>query len=298
LVSIVIATYNGAAHLQEQLDSVAAQTYDHIEVIAIDDCSTDATLAILERYREAHPNTRIIRNEKNLGYQKNFEKGFTFANGDFIAPCDQDDIWMPEKIETLVRHIGDHPIAFCDSEYVDAEGRPTGGKMNGGGKVLMDFDDPLMYVVGASAPGHAMLIARQVALDAMPYPTILCHDNWIAFVATFTGSLKFVDQVLVQYRRHDNNATGQKKQQTTAQLEEKARQQVKLFYEKCPITLPEHKRAYYEIWKSYESYSLPNNFARMRLFFKYRKKIFAYKRRKEYRLWLYSLKSFFKILVF
>jgi glycosyltransferase involved in cell wall biosynthesis len=298
LVSIVIATYNGEAHLQEQLDSIAAQTYPSIEVIAIDDGSTDGTIGILERYREAHPETRIIRNEKNLGYQKNFEKGFTFATGRYIAPCDQDDIWLPEKIATLVDQIGEHAIAYCDSQFIDANGNPTGGYMNGGGKVLMDFDDPLMYVVGASAPGHAMIIDRQVAMDAMPYPTILCHDNWIAFVATFHSSLKFVDKALVQYRRHENNATAVKSKLTRVQLEEKARAQVKLFHDKCPDSLPEHKRAFYEIWKSYESYSFANNFSRMRLFFKYRKKIFAYKRRKPIRLWLYSLKSFFKILVF
>lgn len=298
LVSVVIATYNGEKYLQQQLDSIAAQTYANIEVVAIDDCSTDGTLGILERYRAAHPTTRIIRNESNLGFQKNFEKGFTFATGDYIAPSDQDDIWMPAKIATLVNQIGDHAIAYCDSEYIDGNGTALGGKMNGGGKVLMDFDDPLMYVVGASAPGHAMLIVRQVATDAMPFPTILCHDNWLGFVATFDSSLKFVDQVLVQYRRHETNATKQKKPETTRQREDKARQQVKLFYDKCPGYLPEHKLAYSKICKSYESYSLANNFSRMRIFFKYRKKIFAYKRRNEFRLWLYSLKAFFKILVF
>ena len=299
LVSIVMATYNGERYLQEQLDSLARQTYPNIELIAIDDCSTDGTLDILNRYKAAHKNVTVVRNERNIGYQKNFEKGFLLAAGDYIAPCDQDDIWLPAKIETLARHIGSHAIAYCNSAFIDSEGILLGGSIREK-YVLMNFDDPMMYVVGACAPGHTMLITKQVALDAMPFPTLVSHDNWLGFIATFNSSLRFVDEVLVHYRSHDTNVfNGIKKKREKESSQErarKARQRIQLFYDKCPAHLTEQKLAYGKICKSYQSNSLANNFARMRIFFKYRKQILAHKRRNELRRCLYCIKAYFKII--
>jgi len=299
LVSVVIATYNGERFLREQLDSIIAQTYKPIEIVAVDDCSTDNTVAILNEYANQSGNFRVIRNPQNLGYQKNFEKGFTLAEGDYIAPCDQDDIWLPGKIEVLVDNIGNHPIAYCNSAFIDSNGRLMGGRMSDI-KTLTDFDDPLMYVVGASAPGHAMLIKKQVAMAAMPFPELLSHDNWLGFVATFFGCVKFVDEVLVHYRRHDSNVFGyvdkkRKKKETSRQRIEQARQRLQLLFDKCPDALWQ-KTVLGKIRKSYESYSLANNFARMGLFFKYRGKILAYKRHNALRRCLYSLKVFFRII--
>ncbi|MDP1615245.1 MAG: glycosyltransferase family 2 protein [Methylococcales bacterium] len=300
LVSVVIATYNGERFLQEQLESIISQTYTPIEIIAIDDCSTDNTFSILNRYAAQHPHFILIRNEQNLGYQKNFEKGFALAKGDYIAPSDQDDIWLPNKIETLVNNIGQHAIAYCNSAFINSASESMDKTMNDI-KILANFDNPIMYVTGASAPGHAMLITRQLALDAMPYPTLVSHDYWLAFVATFNSSLKFIDEVLVLYRRHDTNVFGainskNKVRENAQQRVQKARERVQLLYQKCPDYLTEQKQAFYQICKSYESYSLANNFARMRIFFKYRKEILSYKKRNELRRCLYCLKVFFRII--
>jgi glycosyltransferase involved in cell wall biosynthesis len=299
LVSIVIATYNGARFLQEQLDSLAAQTYKNIEIIAVDDCSTDNTVEILKRYQDAHARVTVVRNERNLGYQKNFEKGFALANGNFIAPCDQDDIWMPAKLEVMLGRIGEHAIAYCNSALIDSAGQLT-GECTGDKFNFINFDDPLMYVVGACAPGHAMLIKKQLVLDAMPFPTVLSHDNWLGYVGTFASSLLYVDQALVHYRRHDANVFNAVKtkrvKEDPRQRVLKAQQRMKLLYEKCPAHLTEQKQAYATILKSYASYSLANNFARMQVFFKYRKRILAHKRRNEIRRCLYAFKAFFKMM--
>lgn len=207
LVSVVMATYNGEKFLRMQLDSVIQQSYSPIEIIAVDDCSTDNTVNILNEYAAQHNNFTVVINEHNLGYQKNFEKGFLLAKGDFIAPCDQDDIWLPNKIEKLLACIGSHAIAFCNSAFIDSDGNPLGQSIFDT-KNLTDFNSPIMYTVGASAPGHAMLITKQVALDAMPFPTLVSHDNWLGFVATFYNSLKFLNEPLVLYRRHDTNVFG------------------------------------------------------------------------------------------
>ncbi|ASF48169.1 glycosyltransferase family 2 protein [Methylovulum psychrotolerans] len=300
LVSVVIATYNGERFLRAQLDSILQQTYQHLEVIAVDDCSTDNTFAILTEYAARHPHFTAVSNGQNLGYQKNFEKGFLLAKGDYIAPCDQDDIWLPTKIDVLLAHIGEHAIVYCDSSFINSTGELLGKKMSQE-KVLTHFDDPLMFIVGGSVPGHAMLITRQLVMDTMPFPsTIMPHDYWLAFVATFASSLKFIDQTLVLYRRHDANIFGSlnssnKQKETARQRKENAQHRVKLLYDKCPEHLSETKEVLRKLYNSYQSYSITNNFTRMMIFFKYRKQILSYKKRNEFRRCLYCLKMFFKI---
>lgn len=306
LVSIVLATYNGERFLKSQLDSLIAQTYQPLEIIAIDDGSSDGTLQILNTYAVNHANFLIFQNSHNLGHVKNFEKGISLANGQFIAPCDQDDVWLPTKIEVLINNIEDAAIAYCDSEFIDSSGKALGQKMSDI-KTLTDFDNPLMYIeVGISALGHAMLIRKEVALAAMPFPTLFSHDNWLGFVATFSGKVKFVNEVLVQYRRHESNLTNalhkkdRKKniqKQTKQACLENACQRLSAMYEKCPEALPE-KIVIGELCKSHESYSLANNFLRMRLFFQHRDKILLHKKYRHPKLkrYLHSLKLFFKTI--
>jgi len=299
LISIVLATYNGEKFLAKQLDSLFNQTYQNVEIIAVDDYSNDNTLNILNNYATKHDKFKVIQNERNLGYVKNFEKGFLLANGDYIAPCDQDDIWLPQKIEVLLNNINDYPIAYCNSEFIDSEDNLIGDNL-GDRTNFSDFDSPLMYVIGASAPGHAMLIRKDIVMNAMPFPVLFSHDNWLGFVATFSGSLKFVDQMLVHYRRHDSNvfSTVHKKKkikETKQQKLEKAQERLQTLYEKCPNHLPE-KHVFAQLCKSYESYGFGNNFLRMELFFQHRNKILLYKKHSELRRKLYCLKVFFKII--
>ena len=91
LVSVVLGTYNGEVYLQEQLRSVLAQTYPALEIIAIDDGSGDRTVEILREFAARDPRIRVVVNERNLGFIRNFEKGCRLAAGKFIALCDQDD---------------------------------------------------------------------------------------------------------------------------------------------------------------------------------------------------------------
>jgi glycosyltransferase involved in cell wall biosynthesis len=299
LISIVIATYNGERFLRKQLDSIVNQSYQNIEIIAVDDCSSDNTLNILNEYAERYNNFIIVSNDHNLGYIKNFEKGFLLASGDYIAPSDQDDIWLVDKIETLLHSINGHAIAYCNSAFIDSNDELIGDKLSDK-TTFTDFDNPLMYVVGASAPSHAMLLTRQVALDAMPFPLLFSHDNWLGFVATFHSSVKFVNQVLVYYRRHDTNVFStihkkKKLKESKQQRIEKAKQRLNLIYDKCPSYLPE-KKVLSQLVKSYQSYSLNNNLLRMYLFFRYRDIILRYKKHNSLRRFLYCIKVFFKII--
>src|SRR5882762_9584184 len=94
LVSIAICTYNGARFIRPLLQSITDQSYDDLEIIIVDDCSQDGTFDILNTFQEADRRVKLYRNEQNLGYVKNFEKAIDLCTGEYIALCDQDDIWQ------------------------------------------------------------------------------------------------------------------------------------------------------------------------------------------------------------
>src|SRR4051812_29514296 len=114
LVSIIVCTYNGEQFLEEQLQSVVNQTYPNIEITISDDKSTDQTAAILKKYEEKN-NIQVRYNEMNIGFLKNFELAVGMASGNYIAFCDQDDIWLPNKIERLLGAISDHSLVYSNS---------------------------------------------------------------------------------------------------------------------------------------------------------------------------------------
>ena len=104
-VTIVLATYNGARFIIEQLNSIFIQTRKPDEVLIIDDCSLDNTVSIIREYIEIHHLERdwkIRVNDYNKGYEQNFYDGICSAEGDFIFFCDQDDLWDFEKIEKMI----------------------------------------------------------------------------------------------------------------------------------------------------------------------------------------------------
>ena len=99
-VSVVMTTYNGQKYLREQMDSLREQTMPIDEVIIMDDCSTDHTPDLVSAYIKEYnlKGWNLVQNEQNQGWKKNFKSGFDLATGDYIFPCDQDDIWHPDKV--------------------------------------------------------------------------------------------------------------------------------------------------------------------------------------------------------
>ncbi len=306
LISVVLATYNGARFIKEQLDSILSQTYPNFEVVITDDQSTDNCYSIMQEYAEKHANIRLYRNETNLHYVKNFEKGMLLSKGDFIAPSDQDDIWELDKLSILMSKIGDNAIIYANSVLIDASGIELNQKLSDI-KRLASFDSCLNYAIGNSAPGHAMLIRRQVLIGCGSFPTMIPHDYWLGFVATFESQVYFLDEVLVRYRQHGNNVFGatkvsdgempkpKEKKETTAILQAKARERMFLLYQKLPDSLVAEKKVFKALYESYQDFSLWNNFKRMCTFFGHNKEIMSYKRRSVLRRWFFCLKMFVKI---
>lgn len=292
LVSIIIGTYNGERYLRDQLETVVHQTYSPIEVIIVDDHSSDSTPEIIRDYALRYSFIKPFFNEENLGYIKNFEKGARLAKGEYLSFCDQDDIWDVRKTEILMGNIEDSPLIYSDDLMVDENLQSLGYRQSDIVQ-CMSVNNGLYFVLDNVVGGHALLIKREVLEQALPFPSIIPHDLWLAYTASFRGGVKFLDQVLVSWRQHKKAVTKINKSQEQRLNETRAR--LKIFYDHCPDSFPKEKKVIGQIIQSYKSFSLRNNILRSYLFFRYQKFLLGFKKRSPFRKFLFSLKMFFKV---
>jgi glycosyltransferase involved in cell wall biosynthesis len=209
LISVVLATYNGEKYLKEQIDSILEQTYTNIELIIVDDRSTDGTQAILKEYAGRSENIRVYFNDENLGLIRNFEKAVRYAKGDYIAFADQDDVWLPEKIQCLLDHIDDNMLVYSDSAYIDATGNLMGKKISDYRHLISGKNLYLLYSEsGLWVAAHAMMFRRELLDLAFPFSPYINHDGWLTYIAMLKGRIVFVPEVLVLYRQHGANMVG------------------------------------------------------------------------------------------
>jgi glycosyltransferase involved in cell wall biosynthesis len=206
LISIALCTFNGARHLRAQLDSLLAQIDPKFEIVAVDDCSTDETYAILQEYARRDARVQAHRQPQNVGFRRNFEVAMQRCRGELIAPCDQDDVWLPRKLAALRAALGPALMVYCDSLLIDENGRSLGQRISDK-FVMFQGGDPAPLVFSNSVSGHAMLFRRALLQRALPFPPLLFHDWWLAFVAASTGDVRYVGEALVQYRQHASSVT-------------------------------------------------------------------------------------------
>ncbi|WP_068077181.1 glycosyltransferase family 2 protein [Novosphingobium lentum] len=204
-VSIALATYNGARFLREQLDSFATQTHQPDELVVGDDGSSDETLAILEQFAAtvAFP-VRITVNAPNLGPYVNFARTIQRCSGDVVMLSDQDDRWHPDKIGRMLDFLVMHPrcwLAVHDATLVDDTGRPLGATL--ADQIRSAGDNPAHGLIH----GCCMAIDARLSRLFDPVPAMRSHDSWIALVAVALGLRCYLDQPLIDHRRHGSNAS-------------------------------------------------------------------------------------------
>lgn len=197
-VAVVMCTYNGEKYLRQQLDSILAQTYPVRELIVQDDCSTDSTLAILREYEAKVPFMKVIENSHNLGFNLNFKTACMRATADLIAISDQDDVWMPDKIQKQVQTIGNHNICF--STHLRGE------QMETAHVVCSQYAPEALLFAGIA--GHTMLVRRQFLQREDIWIDKFFYDWSIAVNAYFYGAQGIVriDEPLNWHRSHENEA--------------------------------------------------------------------------------------------
>ncbi len=206
-VSIVMCTYNGERFLREQLDSLLAQTWPFAELIIQDDCSTDGTCAIVEEYRRNCPDRdiRLFRNAKNLGFERNFLTAVGRTSGDYIAYCDQDDVWREDKVEVLMQHIDGCTMAFCNSVIIDEHGTESRLFYRKPMPVHPDAVSSTLYPV---AYGHQMLFCRDVAIMLGRFAQYRISFDYLTYnVAAAMGRIAYVDEPLTCWRRYTGATT-------------------------------------------------------------------------------------------
>lgn len=206
LVSVVLCTYNGEKFIAEQLESVLSQTYRNLEIILCDDASTDHTFSILESYAARDQRIKLFRNEKNIGYNQNFEKAIGLAGADHIAIADQDDIWEQNKIEAMITGWPEN----CDFVYSlsqDFEGSEPQRQQRKLRVRLYNGSDPHKLYFESPVHGHACMFRRRLLQQALPFPPHVYYDWWLSVVASSVSQVGCIPQVLTHHRVHPENTS-------------------------------------------------------------------------------------------
>jgi glycosyltransferase involved in cell wall biosynthesis len=279
LISIAVCTYNGAKFLTEQLDTLVNQTYPNLEIVIVDDVSKDNTLAILNDYATRYSNIRVIQNEQNLGYIKNFEKAITLCRGHYIALSDQDDVWDLEKISLLYNAIGDSMLIYHDSEFIDDNGKLLGKKISDIVN-MYSGDSPIPFFFFNCVSGHACLFKKELVKLYGSFDPQFHHDWWIALVAAYYGHIKYMNSPLVKYRQHSTTSTDilgiQEKENkvVTPRFSE-----IKVGWLKNVTRIPELKPYIDSLLTAYPKRSFVGKFQLMALLLKHDKQLFALKKK-------------------
>lgn len=215
-IGVVLCTYNGEKYLRQQLESILAQTRPPEQILILDDCSSDRTVAIIKDFAKVDRRIRLLQNKTNLGFIKNFEKGIALCEMDFIALSDQDDIWLPEKLECLAAELEANPgagMAFCNAEYMLADGTRTGHLVSQEMKGVAE--DPALarkrLIEGKwCVQGNFILLDAEMKKLILPNPIARshAHDAWICLNAFFLRNPRYVSKPLSLYRLHNNMASG------------------------------------------------------------------------------------------
>jgi glycosyltransferase involved in cell wall biosynthesis len=204
-ISIALATYNGERYIREQLDSFAAQTLLPDELVICDDCSGDNTLAVIENFAQsAEFKIRFHRNERQLGFARNFEKALSLCDGDLIFLSDQDDVWFPEKLQIVRNVFVSYPrvqVVINDTELADAQLNPSG--MTQFSNIKRAGLNKSLFVTGCCTT-----ITKNWRDFVLPIPTThAVHDRWINMTSHYTDKRIVLERSLQYFRRHSSNVS-------------------------------------------------------------------------------------------
>ena len=207
VLSVCMATYNGASYIEQQLQSILCQLGENDEVILVDDHSADITLELVSRIND--PRIHVYRNDKNMGVRCSFERAISLASGEVIFLSDQDDVWHPEKVARFTQvfsMLSDVTLVLSDAKIINKDGTDI---------VKSFFKRRGSFVSGVIQNlvknrylGCVMAFRRVLVERILPLPsTIPQHDMWIGLINEVYGKSHYIDFPLIEYRMHDTNAS-------------------------------------------------------------------------------------------
>lgn len=206
LISVCIPTFNGAKYIRAQLESILSSLLI-TEVIVSDDGSVDETVEIVKSFNDAR--IQLVQGPR-AGLIRNYELLFSLATGEYIFLSDQDDIWLPNKVAVMLARLQDVDLVVSDCTVVDGQ---------------LNLLHPSFFALRHSRPGlvHNLFrncylgcciaFRRRLLKHVLPFPANLpMHDWWLGLIAEKFGSVAFINEPLMMYRRHGENVspTGEK----------------------------------------------------------------------------------------
>ncbi|WP_210487465.1 glycosyltransferase family 2 protein [Rufibacter aurantiacus] len=277
LVSIICLCFNHAAFLREALDSVLAQTYPNLDILVVDDLSTDHSVEIIEEYVQRYPQIRFIRHTQNQGNCASFNEALQVSQGDFIIDFATDDVLHPERVARQVEAFQQLPasygVVYTDAELIDEQGaslsffytRSAGGNLS---------PLPAQGEVFAEVLGRyficppTMMIRRQVLEELQGYDPALAYEDFDFWVRSARNwQYYFLDQSLCQRRMHAASLSrrvyqkGDKQLASTIKVIQKAQKLVRTPHEKEAL----RKRIRYEARHAYLTANYPEATQLLRL---------------------------------
>jgi glycosyltransferase involved in cell wall biosynthesis len=206
-VSVCLAAHDGAEFLGEQVRSILDQLGPSDELVVVDDASSDGTVSVLESFGDLR--IALHHNESNVGYVRTFERALGLARGAYVLLCDQDDVWMPGRLEAMV--------AALDRDGVVATSVAILGAPTGPPRWILRDKDSHRYATNVAAVlvgvrwyfGCAMGLRRDVLGTVLPFPSWLTesHDLWIGLVGNTLHEMRHLEAPSVARRLHDANQT-------------------------------------------------------------------------------------------
>ncbi len=259
-VSIVLATYNGASYLEEQLDSILKNTFTDWTLEICDDGSSDRTIKIAKAYEKKYPGKIFLhQNSQNLGVTINFLEGAKRAAGNYIMFCDQDDVWLVDKIEKTLNKIKEResvlgtntPITvFTDAKLVDGVLRTISDSFFGYNGLDAQKTDLAHLLMENKVIGCTTMFNKAVADMIIKFPSLArYHDWWVGLIAATFGEVSFLDEPTMLYRQHGKNVVGSQNffRYVVNRIKNIGAQKKSLF---------ENERQAWEFYEIYQSYLL------------------------------------------
>lgn len=207
LISVCMATYNGASYIRTQLSSILEQLGPSDELIIVDDGSEDQTIELIEQFADRR--IRLIRSQQNKGVIRTFERAIDEATGEILFLSDQDDIWYANKVKMVLQVFENDPavtLVLSDAQIIDGQGKVIQNSFFlGRGKFRAGI---LPNVVKNKFLGCTMAFKETMKSKILPFPEFIpMHDMWIGIINEFYGKSHFIEQPLMGYRRHSRNVS-------------------------------------------------------------------------------------------
>lgn len=204
MISVCMATYNGAAWVIPQLESILSELGPSDEVITVDDASTDGTPEKIKGIQDGR--IRIVMQEINRGHVATFERALAESSGDYVLLADQDDVWPPGRLATIVAALNETSVVASNYEVLGDSTRRSGLRSSDSTSHAAN----LWGLMLGRRPyfGCTMGIRREFLDVLLPFPSRTeAHDHWIAIASNVKGDIRHLDEVTVLRREHSGNLT-------------------------------------------------------------------------------------------